>query len=312
VTEIPPDAVVAVSGLVKRYGSNTAVAGLDLHVERGQVLALLGPNGAGKTTTIEVCEGFLPADEGTVRVLGLDPARDGERLRPMVGVMPQGGGAYPGITAGEMLNLVAACAANPLDPAWLIDVLGLGGARRTPFKRLSGGQQQRLSLACALVGRPSLVFLDEPTAGLDPQARRLVWDLVGALRTDGVSVLLTTHLMEEAETLADHVVIIDHGRVVASGSPRALTSDEADAAQLRFRATAGLDTTSLSHALPEGCDAVEETSGFYVVSGKADPEIVLAVAAWCTARGVLVEELLVGRRSLEDVFLELTGRELRS
>ena len=311
-TETQPDAVVAVSGLVKRYGSNTAVNGLDLRVERGQVLALLGPNGAGKTTTIEVCEGFLPADEGEVRVLGLDPGRDGERLRPMVGVMPQGGGAYPGITAGEMLHLVAACAADPLDPAWLIDVLGLGGARRTPFKRLSGGQQQRLSLACALVGRPSLVFLDEPTAGLDPQARRRGWDLVAALRTDGVSVLLTTHLMEEAETLADHVVIIDHGRVVASGSPSALTADEADAAQLRFRATSGLDTTSLSHALPEGCDAVEETSGFYVVSGKADPEIVLAVASWCTARGVLVEELRVGRRSLEDVFLELTGRELRS
>ncbi len=311
-TETPPDAVVAVSGLVKRYGSTTAVAGLDLRVNRGQVLALLGPNGAGKTTTIEVCEGFLPADEGTVRVLGLDPIRDGERLRPMVGVMPQGGGAYPGITAGEMLHLVAACAANPLDPAWLIDVLGLGSARRTPFKRLSGGQQQRLSLACALIGRPSLVFLDEPTAGLDPQARRLVWDLIAALRTDGVSVLLTTHLMEEAETLADHVVIIDHGVMVASDSPRALTAEHAETAQLRFRARPGLDATGLSDALPNGCNVVEATQGSYVVSGKANPEVLSAVTAWCASQGVLVEELKVGRRSLEDVFLDLTGRELRS
>ena len=212
---------VELSGLVKRFGRTTAVEGLGLRLDRGQVLALLGPNGAGKTTTIEICEGFLRRDGGSVRVLGLDPATQHERLRPRIGVMPQGGGAYPGVRAEEMLALVAACAANPIDPAWLIDVLGLSSARRTPYKRLSGGQQQRLSLACALVGRPELVFLDEPTAGLDPQARRLVWELVRALRTDGVSVLLTTHAMEEAEELADHVVIIDHGRVVAEGSPSA-------------------------------------------------------------------------------------------
>jgi ABC-2 type transport system ATP-binding protein len=312
VTSSTPAPAVAISGLVKRYGSTAAVAGLDLRLERAEVLALLGPNGAGKTTTIEVCEGFLRADAGSVRVLGLDPATQGERLRPMVGVMPQGGGAYPGVRAGEMLNLVAACAADPIDPAWLLDVLGLAATRRTPYKRLSGGQQQRLSLACAIVGRPALVFLDEPTAGLDPQARRLVWDLVGALRTDGVSVLLTTHLMEEAETLADQVVIIDRGQVVAEGSPRALTLDRPDAAQLRFRAETGLDTGLLSAALPEGCEVHEPTPGSYVVSGRADPQVLSAVTAWCAAHGVLAEELRVGRRSLEDVFLELTGRELRS
>jgi ABC-2 type transport system ATP-binding protein len=305
------DPVVDVSGLVRRFGATTAVDGLDLRLDRGQVLALLGPNGAGKTTTIEICEGFLRRDAGSVRVLGLDPATDNERLRPRIGVMPQGGGAYPGVRAGEMLALVAACAANPIEPDWLIDVLGLGAARRTPYKRLSGGQQQRLSLACALVGRPELVFLDEPTAGLDPQARRLVWELVTALRADGVSVLLTTHAMEEAEELADQVVIIDHGRVVAEGSPRQLTTEEPDAAQLRFRAEPGLDTSELCAALPDGCRIAEHSPGAYLLSGTVDPQVVSTVTAWCARQGVLAEELHVGRRSLEDVFLELTGRELR-
>ncbi|MGH3450534.1 MAG: ABC transporter ATP-binding protein [Haloechinothrix sp.] len=300
-----------IAGLVKRFGSATAVDGVDLRMPRGQLLALLGPNGAGKTTTIELCEGFLRADAGTIRVLGRDPRRDGSALRPRIGVMPQGGGAYPGVRAEEMLRLVASCAAHPLDVGWLIDILGLDGCRRTPFKRLSGGQQQRLSLACAIVGRPELVFLDEPTSGMDPQARRLVWDLLGALRADGVSVLLTTHLMEEAESLADHVVIIDHGKVVAEGSPTALTSDHPDNAQLRFRARAGLDTDLLAAALPEGYLVKETARGTYRVLGTVDPQVVSTVTAWCAQQGVLAEQLHVGSRDLEEVFLELTGRELR-
>jgi ABC-2 type transport system ATP-binding protein len=228
-------------------------------------------------------------------------------------VMPQGGGAYPGVRAGEMLRLVAACAAHPLDPGWLLDVLGLTSARRTPYKRLSGGQQQRLSLACALVGRPELVFLDEPTAGMDPQARRLVWDLIAALRADGVGVLLTTHLMEEAEALADTVVIIDRGRVVATGKPGELTSGGVTERQLRFRAKPGLEVDSLLAALPDdGFTAVEQRPGTYQVNGPIDPQVISTVTAWCARYGVLAEELQVGRRSLEDVFLELTGRELRS
>ncbi|MFD9965466.1 ABC transporter ATP-binding protein [Amycolatopsis sp. NPDC058986] len=303
---------VEITGLVKRYGPTTAVDGLDLRMERGSVLALLGPNGAGKTTTVEICEGFLRPDAGSVRVLGLDPARESAALRPRVGVMPQGGGAYPGVRAGEMLRLVASCAANPLDPAWLLDVLGLAAARRTPFKRLSGGQQQRLSLACALIGRPELVFLDEPTAGMDPQARRLVWDLLQALRADGVSVLLTTHLMEEAETLADSVVIVDHGKVVLAGSPQTLTVENGEAAQLRFKARTRLDTALLSAALPEGYVVRESSPGTYLVEGAVDPQVVSAVTSWCAQQGVLPEELQVGRRTLEEVFLELTGRELRA
>ena len=171
------------------------------------MLAILGPNGAGKTTTVEVCEGYRRPDAGTVRVLGLDPIADARALRPRVGVMLQGGGGYPGARAGELLRLLAAYAADPLDPDALLDRLGLTAAARTPYKRLSGGQKQRLSLAMAVVGRPELVFLDEPTAGLDPQARHATWDVVDKLRADGVTVVLTTHYMEEAERLADTVVV---------------------------------------------------------------------------------------------------------
>lgn len=302
--------VVSVRGLVKRYGSVTAVDGLDLALAPASVLALLGPNGAGKSTTVDVCTGFATADAGEVRVLGTDPAGAPEALRARIGVMPQGGGAYPGVRAGEMLRLVAACAANPLDPAWLIDVLGLGGCARTPYKRLSGGQQQRLALGCAIVGRPELVFLDEPTAGLDPQGRRLVWELVDALRRDGVAVLLTTHLMEEAEALADHVVIVDHGRVVAEGSPAALTTGGDQ--ELRFRARPGMDVADLATVLPAGYRAAETLAGRYVVQGRIDPAVLSSITGWCAAQGALADDVQVARRSLEDVFLELTGRELRS
>lgn len=273
-------------------------------------MALLGPNGAGKTTTVEICEGFQRPDSGKVRVLGLDPIADADRLRPRVGVMPQGGGAYPGVRAEEMLRLVASCAANPLDVRWLLETLGLDSARRTPFKRLSGGQQQRLSLACALVGRPELVFLDEPTAGLDPQSRHLVWELVAALRNDGVSVLLTTHLMDEAERLADQVVIVDGGTVVAQGSPAELTSE--DAHRLRFRSRAGLDLRLLLDALPDGYSASEIGLGEYAVCGVIDPQVASTVTAWCARHEVFAQDMRLARRSLEEVFLELTGRELRS
>lgn len=310
-TSSASSAAVEVRGLVRSFGTVRAVDGLDLQVQRATVLALLGPNGAGKTTTVEVCQGFLRPDAGTARVLGLDPIADSAALRPRVGVMAQGGGAYPGVRATEMLNLVAVCAARPLDVAWLLDVLGLSTVARVPYKRLSGGQRQRLALACALVGRPEVVFLDEPTAGMDPQARRLVWDIIGRLRADGVSVLFTTHLMEEAEALADQVVIIDHGRVVAKGSPAELTESGTER-QLRFGAQPGLDLGQLCTALPEGCRASEPCPGRYLVEGLIDPQVMATVTAWCAQQGVFAEDLRVCRRSLEDVFLELTGRELRS
>ncbi|WP_067812021.1 ABC transporter ATP-binding protein [Actinomadura kijaniata] len=305
----PEDSAVALDALVKRYGATTAVDGLSLTAGRERVTALLGPNGAGKTTTIEICEGFRRADGGTVRVLGLDPVADARALKPRVGVMPQSGGVPGTARAGEFLRLVASLHARPLDPAALLDRLGLAEHARTPFRRLSGGQQQRLSLAVALVGRPELVFLDEPTTGLDPQARHATWELVEELRAAGVSVVLTTHHMEEAERLADHVVIVDHGRVVAEGSPAELTGAER---QLRFRARPGLGLDELLAALPAGSAAKESPAGHYLVEGDVRPELLATVTAWCASHGVLTEDLRIERRTLEDVFLELTGRELRS
>jgi ABC-2 type transport system ATP-binding protein len=212
---------VAIAGLGKRYGAVTALDNATLSTPRAAVTAVLGPNGAGKTTLIEICEGYRRPDAGSVRVLGLDP-RD-PSLRPRVGVMLQSGGVYPGARAAEMVRLVASYAAAPLPVDALIDRVGLGRVARTTYRRLSGGEQQRLKLAMAIVGRPELVFLDEPTAGLDPQSRRATWALIEELRDAGVSVVLTTHYLEEAERLADHVVVIDRGRVVAAGSPRELT-----------------------------------------------------------------------------------------
>jgi ABC-2 type transport system ATP-binding protein len=289
--------------LVKRYGDRTAVDGLSFSVQPGTICALLGPNGAGKTSTVEICEGFRQADGGTVRVLGQAPAD--QALRVKVGVMPQSGGGYPSMPAGELLRLMAAYHRNPLAPALLMERLGLLDVQKTAWRRLSGGQQQRLSLAMAVVGRPELVFLDEPTAGLDPQARRATWELLDALRRDGVTVLLTTHLMDEAEQLADHVVVVDHGRKVAEGSVEELTRGDG---QVRFRGPVGL-----AIEVP-GAVVTEAPAGNYLVEGTGQsdvPALLAGVTAWCALQGVLVSDLRAGR-SLEDVFLHLTGTEVRT
>ncbi|POM22312.1 Daunorubicin/doxorubicin resistance ATP-binding protein DrrA [Actinomadura rubteroloni] len=304
----PDDGALVLDELVKRYGAVTAVDRLSLRAERGAVTALLGPNGAGKTTTIEICEGFRRADAGRVAVLGLDPVADARALKARVGVMPQSGGVPGTARAGEFLRLVASFHTAPLDPGALLERLGLTQHAKTPFRRLSGGQQQRLSLAVAVVGRPELVFLDEPTTGLDPQARLATWELVEELRSAGVSVVLTTHHMEEAERLADRVVIIDGGRVVSAGAPAELTGAER---QLRFRARPGLGTDELLAALPPGSAAKESPAGHYLVEGDLGPELLATVTAWCAAHDVRADDLRIERRTLEDVFLELTGRELR-
>ncbi|RYP87538.1 ABC transporter ATP-binding protein [Nocardioides guangzhouensis] len=303
---------VAIEGLHMRYGETRAVDGLSLTVERGTVTAVLGPNGAGKTTTLETCEGFRAAQQGTVRVLGLDPVRERRALLPRIGVMLQSGGAWSGVRAVEMLEHVARLHANPLPVPMLVERLGLAECGRTPYRRLSGGQQQRLGLAMAVVGRPELVFVDEPTAGMDPAARRTTWELVEELKADGVTVVLTTHYMEEAERLADTVHVIDRGRVVATGSPFELT-------RARGQATIRLVVTepfpreapeSLRATLGSGTEVTEINQQSLLITGPADASTLAKVSAWCEEQGVLPESLSLGQRTLEDVFLQITGREL--
>ena len=306
------DHALVVDSVVKRFGEKTAVDGLSFTARRGELLALLGPNGAGKTTTIEMCEGFTKPTSGSIRVLGIDPVAQPQKVRDRIGIMLQGGGSYAGVSVEEMLNLAASYNKHPHDPRWLMELVGLQGAAKTTYRRLSGGQQQRLSLALALIGRPELIFLDEPTAGLDAQSRMAVWDIISALKRDGVSVLLTTHLMDEAESLADDVVIIDHGKVVAQGSPEALTSHE-EFPVLSFGTAEALEVHMLNDELTSAGLTVEEVRPrSYRIKGTGSPEVVEKLAREAARQGVLIRELSVSHRNLEDVFLDITGRELRS
>ena len=301
----PAGAAVEVSGLRLAYGAVQALDGISFTVPAGRITALLGPNGAGKTSTVEVCEGYRRPDSGSVRVWGRPP--DSRELRARVGVMLQEGGIYASLKAVPMLRHLASFYARPLDVDDLAARLGLDSVKAT-YRRMSGGEKQRLALACAVVGRPDLVFLDEPSAGMDPQTRLAAWDLVEQLRRDGVTVVLTTHLMDEAERLADDVVIIDHGRVVAAGPTAELTGS---GEVLTFTATPGLDLSPLRRRLPATSSVVEVPAGVYRVEGEIGPDLLALVTTWCADQGVLPRELSTGRRSLEDVFLDLTGRELR-
>jgi ABC-2 type transport system ATP-binding protein len=308
----PSVPAVVVEDLRMQYGETVAVDGLSLEVARGSITAVLGPNGAGKTTTLETCEGYRRPRGGRVRVLGLDPdARRGELL-PRIGVMLQSGGAWSGVRAVEMLRHIATLHAHPLDVGMLVDRLGLASCGRTPYRRLSGGQQQRLSLAMAVVGRPELVFVDEPTAGMDPQARRTTWELLEELRHDGVTTVLTTHYMDEAERLADHVHVIDRGRLIASGSPFELTR-ASGSSTIRLVVTEPFPATapaSLQAALGAGTLVQPVNEHSLLITGPADAGTLATVSAWCDREGVLPESLTLGQRTLEDVFLQITGREL--
>ena len=307
--------VIEIAGLEKRYGDTVAVDGVTLGVTAGEVFGLLGPNGAGKTTTVEVLEGYRRADGGTVRVLGLDPGRDGRKLRPRIGVMLQDGGLYPGIRPLEAVELFASYYEDADDPARLLARVGLDDARGTLVRRLSGGQYQRLSLALALVGKPELVFLDEPTAGLDPHGRAMTWELVRELRAEhGTTVVLTTHSMDEAEQLCDRVAIVDHGRLVASGTPAELTAASGDDA-IRFSSRPGLDCSALATVLQVPVsDVVETGTGRYVLRGAGSPDTLASLTAWLRDHDAAVHELTVGgdRQSLEEVFLRLTSEGLTS
>ncbi len=301
----PP--AIEVAELEKAYGATQAVDGISLVVEAGEVFGLLGPNGAGKTTTVEILEGYRRADAGTVKVLGLDPIDDGPRLRPQIGVMLQEGGLYPGLRPLEVLRSFAAFYDNAQDPEALLELVGLEDAQTKVVRRMSGGQQQRLALALSLIGRPTLVFLDEPTAGMDPHARATTWQLVRDLREAGTTVMLTTHAMDEAEQLCDHVAIVDHGRIVASGTPAELTS-RAGVDEVLFSAPAGLACADLAVALGVAPAVVSELRpGEYRIAAGATPALVADLAIWLRDQDVRLGDLRAGQRTLEEVFLRVTG-----
>ncbi len=296
---------VSVENLVVRHGDLVAVDGVSFEVAAGEVLALLGPNGAGKTSTVEVLEGYHRADGGTVRVLGHDPGTDLASIVARIGVMLQDGGVYPTIRPHEMLRLVAATHDDPLDPDELLARVGLDDRRRATWRQLSGGEQQRLGLAMALVGRPEVAFLDEPTAGVDVRGRQVIRAMVRELAERGCAVVLCTHELDEAEKLADRVVIVDRGRVVGTG-----TLDELRASTgggVRFSARPGLDVDDLGRHL--GVAVAEDAPGEYVVGGGDDPALVARLTAWLADRGESLGDLRAGRQRLEDVFLALTAED---
>jgi ABC-2 type transport system ATP-binding protein len=287
--------------LVKTYGGFTAVDDLSFSVERGETFALLGPNGAGKTTTIEILEGLRGRDSGEVSVLGTDPAGRPVELQRKLGVMLQEGGLYPGAKAKEIIDLYAAFYPDPRPTSELLELVGLGDKAKIQQKRMSGGERQRLALATALVGRPELVFIDEPTAGMDVAARHATWDIVEDLKVQGVTVILTTHYMEEAEHLADRVGIIARGQLLAIGTPSELTSGRTG---VRFKSLEGIDTALLGENL--GCTVAMESDGSYSLDVDGTPFLIANLTAWAATQGILLTEVRVGARGLEEVFLELT------
>lgn len=299
---------VSAENLVIHRGDVHAVDGISFSAKVGEVTVVLGPNGAGKTTTIEHFEGYVARDSGTSTVLGLDPQKDRATLATRVGIMLQSGGIQPAIKPIELLEQYASFYADAKPPQRLLAEVGLADRARTPFRRLSGGEQQRLSLALALVGKPELLFLDEPTAGVDLEGRDLIRSLARELVNLGATVVLTTHDLEEAQQLADYVVILNHGKVVGAGTPHELTSGQSR--DLRFTADAGLSIVALSERV--GHEVKEVSPGDYVVEGDPTPALVAATTAWLAEHNQAIGDLRAGTQDLEDVFRALTSQDLAS
>jgi ABC-2 type transport system ATP-binding protein len=311
-----PAAAIEVADLRKSYADRPVLRGVSFHVAAGEIFALLGPNGAGKTTAVEIIEGYRRPDGGAVRVLGIDPARAGRAHRARVGLMLQGGGGIdPRMTAREVVTLHARFHSEPRGVDELLELVALTGLTgRTRYRRLSGGEKQRVGLALALVGRPEIAILDEPTAGMDVEARAATRDLLANLRASGVTVVLTSHDLADVERLVDRLAILDRGRIVALGSPHELTAGSLPV--LRFRLSVALtepDRLALAARLGEAGGrpvAVEPDagSGRYRVDGlKPTPSIVAILASWCETRGALIAELRTDGGTLEERYLELIG-----
>jgi ABC-2 type transport system ATP-binding protein len=294
--------VIEVEGLRKSYGDVEAVAGIDLHVDRGEIFALLGPNGAGKTTTTEMLEGYRARTGGNASVLGFDPAQGGRAFRKRIGIVLQSSGLDPYLTVRETVSMYSGYYEHPRDADEVIDLVGLSEKRTTGVSKLSGGQQRRLDVAIALAGDPELLFLDEPTTGFDPNARRHAWEIVKSLTQIGKTIFLTTHFMDEAQYLAHRVAVIAKGRIVAEGPPQTLSGRERMRTKVRFRLPAG------ASPVPDWGQTAQPDGGFELLA--EDPTRPLHdLTGWALERGVSLEALEVTRPSLEDIYIELTGGE---
>ena len=309
VAALADDPVVRVRGLVKRYGDLVAVDGIDFDVARGEVFALLGPNGAGKTTTVEILEGLRAPDAGTATVLGVDVATGADRIKPRIGVSLQTAALYPKLTVTELIDLFASFYPTARPTSELIDLLELGERRDARTQELSGGQRQRLSVALALVNDPELIFLDEPTTGLDPAARRALWDLVLDLKATGRTIVLTTHYLEEAEILCDRVAIMDHGHILEMGTVDDLVGRHFQDRAVRFDSTEDFSDAELS-ALP-AVSSIKRDAADLLVYTRDVGATIGSLLDLADAKGVEAKNLTVRRATLEDVFLDLTGRALR-
>ena len=295
--------MISVQGLRKSYDGFEAVRGIDLDVAAGEIFAFLGPNGAGKTTTVEILEGYRPRSAGEVSVLGVDPQRADRGWRNRVGFVLQESRLVPELTPREAVEQYAGYYAHPRDVDETVALVGLGEKANVRTSKLSGGQQRRLDVALALVGDPELLFLDEPTTGFDPSARRQAWGVIGGLRDLGKTVFLTTHYLEEAQALADRVAIIARGRIVATGSPESLVDRAAPQTEIRFRLPQGVAASDLPGELP----AAARIDAGLVTMTVADPVPALReLTTWAGDRGVGLPGLTVGSPSLEDVYLQLT------
>ena len=297
-------AAIRVAGLRKTYGEVEAVAGLDFEVAEGECFALLGPNGAGKTTTVEILEGYRRRSAGEVEVLGFDPERGERSFRERIGIVLQSAGIDRELTVEEIVGLFGGYYPHPRDVGDVVDLVGLGEKRTARVKTLSGGQQRRLDLALGIVGDPDLIFLDEPTTGFDPSARRRSWELVDSLRDLGKTILLTTHYMDEAQNLADRVAIMAGGRIVAEGDPESLGGRDVAEAVVSFRLPNGARLADLPGDLPDGLRQEED---LVLLRTTAPTRALHTLTGWALARGEELEALAVTRPSLEDVYLRLTG-----